>query len=322
MRVPPGLRDTVLLAIIGLSQASCAGDHTGAASEVGPNFDCTVERSTPLDVPQFLAKPSSFSGKCVHARGYVVGVTFFESLDTFYASRSKSFPEGLIGLYEKPGFIGTNRRRYVDLTAFAFTCNRRNQLEDVEREREAAEAEARGEILVSADDSFCAFARGESPILYVSSMLDLPGAPTRLFGAEAERKYGTLTVVEDGWPYSEEVRNLVTEWIDAARNRRFDYWHIDRRDLRKLTDPSTSPIAFLFGASVVPRITYFRSKQPEDQFGYAAYGCVCRVGTCEGRWPVISDDAVLASDRPYFCLKVTRDTTLAESRPTINYVIE
>jgi hypothetical protein len=193
---------------------------------------------------RFLAVPTSYSGQCVRSRGYIIGPTFFDSLESYYASRSKPFPAGVIGLYREPSSLGAPlARRYGDIAAVASTC--RERADRLDNERKVTESERPGEVLITTDDSFCAFATADTPILYVSAVRDVSGAPFHLSGPAADREYGTLVPLERNEPNSERALALISDWFEAARERRFDYWHVSRSDVPKLTDPTNSPIAFV-----------------------------------------------------------------------------
>src|SRR5262245_615439 len=286
-----------LFCVIGIIVALASPALGAAATRImkpGTEFTCIKEKSISLDVDLFRRAPGNYLNDCVFARGYVVNGYFYEDLEHFYQLAGNFYDNDNIGLYLKPGVgipYSIRERFYGELVARAYNCG------------------GLGET------GPCEVSRG-APVLFVSEWRPIKGAPTRLFGPEAQTKYGSMDDLADDARFAAPIKSYFRNWFAAIARRdeqkllALQYDEDIRESIRntpyfdeywqRLFSENSSPYRFLFGrpppaVHILMKRTGSPDNEGEGAYLFQSFGCVCKTESCDYQWPISADDAVASS---------------------------
>ncbi len=275
--------------------------------------NCTRAESVEIDIGKFSTNPEPYIGRCVHARGIIADRSFFPSLQVMYNSRIP--PERKIAI------SGDNEtlwgmRKFVDIVAFAYSCQELGRSAQAKADRQDADLSARGEeagtlVFIAGNCHYFS-----SPVLHVSERAPVEGEPVRLTGASTGRSFGNLIEIQTTSPSARTIRDHIQTRLDFIRARDFDglknFMRADglseedaQEAIRYLLLENDAPFAFLAGVSTPPVVRYFGIKgEPRSARNFDSYRCVCKTADCEGLWPISSLDTEKRPEWPYSCMHV------------------
>jgi hypothetical protein len=300
----------------------CHASEAPPAAYIPLRTDCTAAEAVPLDWRTFIKSPDRYAGRCVRARGLIAFRNFYAGVPELYrASGISQFrTSAAAAVYGSPAVEDAlwGARSIAELVGYTYTCGQLDSHHELEAAKETALARARGEEVeyVTLVTGNCHYRSGA--VLLVSEWHLMPHEPARLTTPTAARTYGNIGEMPPDWPHAKEVMRILGSRFTALRERNMPQLLRTMREQAGYAD-STDADEYMtrfaaLSTTARPAIRYFVS-QPEtgDRWTrYVAYGCVCVVESCTGKWPISSVDIDdwRGEERPFQCMRVSRDTAL------------
>jgi hypothetical protein len=317
----------MFIAATALAMPASAADPPGRLIDAPEayTYGCTRAEAKPVTLRELQRQPAAYLRMCVRIEGIsAVGREVYADVGDFYRHITQLIAgpvDGIgVGLYwskRSSGQIGYRER--VEIIGRAFSCTEvYREVKEAQDEKYAAAATPPPPPMLA---GYCHY-YGDA-IVHVAEARTIDPGPLRLTGPEAAANFGDLDELRTTDERYSEVWKRATQWFDAVRRSGSpQYDDFIANHCGGAREPTTAErqaeikcranqhqrLAAL-GTGPLPPIRFYVRKTksaylpPEN---YMALGCVCRVATCEGLWPIHSIDAD-SSAWPYVCVHVERE---------------
>jgi hypothetical protein len=320
---------TVALAAVLLGATAHAAERPSGPLVHVPDsylYGCTAEESRSVDFREFQRSPDKFLRHCVRIVGvlYEHGEVFADEADLYRHYTSFTAGDLLnigIGTYAAKQSVGSWKyRSRSELIGRAYSCEALLEefVTGIPEENRNPGPPARAIL-----SGYCQYYG--SPIIFISEVRTLDPGPLRLTGPDAAASYGDLDEVPENHPLYKEISGDIVSWIRAVANAGSP----EHRELIAPCDHAELPYtpencrkanmewAKAFSTKPASSLRYFiRKPRPNDVAGdYQAFGCLCRIESCDHLWPIHSLDVGL--HKALVCKRIDRvngSTTLPAGR--------
>lgn len=288
---------------------------------------CTPTNSVSVTVEEMAREPSRWFDRCVRLDGFVSGNAFYSSPAGRYrrfAADKKDRPnEGWLGLY-----FGQEEELQKPFGKATLV----GRVSDCVRDYEAAVASG-GPDTLTMPIGYCHYQDG----LVLKQVEVLSREETqfdRQKGEQNRKDFGDLLTQSETSRPPANVILLIEEFRAAFQNR-------DLPKLREMVQPWNFTIEHPEQAQEFDGIlmgdrpplrnhrnlfqtapVYFQVRTPKsdpDAVPADWFACYCRIGNCDGEWPIADVDTGANASLPYFCLRIFHEDFKAWGRLTLGF---
>ncbi|HEY6815841.1 MAG TPA: hypothetical protein VI168_09915 [Croceibacterium sp.] len=275
---------------------------------------CTEAESVRTTVVEIGRDPERFLDQCVTVTGAVSGIFMFSGQEGMYLAYRygrEGNPDGEARMHR----IGIDRQDIRNLRmTYPQETTVTGRVDSCERRAERIRAAGGIPFL----GGYCHYADG--PTIVVDRYSITEKRYERMTGEAARARYGNLALMPEDWPTRDQAEAAVAEFLTALRAG-------DRAAMAELHEAPDEPNehydSLLYGLLQDTYSPFLQARKGEGgQVAYfvlagadgtlfgreyakpTGYACFCRTADCTDRWPISSNDANNAWDRPYACTHI------------------